>query len=120
MLSPHSFTTLREFFVEVNLHPAVLAELSPKVAGINVNFCKNPHCLNFRVPAEIVKFQRKAGSALARLALPTNSRHLAPIAAMHASQRQIFYQKQLSDCGGAAAVLALFTGNALHSPQRLS
>lgn len=51
--------------MEVNLHPAVLPDVPPEVAGINVNFCKNPRCPNFGVPAEIVKFRRKKGSTLA-------------------------------------------------------
>ncbi|MBI1282980.1 MAG: hypothetical protein GC183_01415 [Thiobacillus sp.] len=33
--------------------------LPPPVAGINVNFCKNPACDNFGVPADIVKWRRK-------------------------------------------------------------
>lgn len=34
--------------------------LPPAVAGINVNFCKNPACANFGVPADVVKWRRKA------------------------------------------------------------
>lgn len=37
----------------------------PAVSGIDVNHCKNPRCANFGVPADIVKYRRKAGSALA-------------------------------------------------------
>lgn len=29
--------------------------------GINVNFCKNPHCANFGVPADVVKHRHKKG-----------------------------------------------------------
>ena len=39
--------------------------IPPEVAGINVNFCKNPRCENFGVPASIVRWRRKVGSALA-------------------------------------------------------
>lgn len=39
--------------------------LPPEVAGINVNFCKNPHCANFGVPAEIVKYRHKKGALAA-------------------------------------------------------
>lgn len=51
--------------MEVISSSAPLPPLPPEVAGINVNFCKNPHCANFGVPAEIVKFRRKHGSSLA-------------------------------------------------------
>lgn len=51
--------------MEVISSPAALPALPPEVDGINVNFCKNPTCLNFGVPAEIVKFRRKKGSSLA-------------------------------------------------------
>ncbi len=37
----------------------------PETAGITVNFCKNPACANFGVSASLVKWRRKAGSALA-------------------------------------------------------
>lgn len=37
----------------------------PAVAGINVNFCRNPACANFGVPADIVKWRRKAHPDLA-------------------------------------------------------
>jgi transposase-like protein len=36
--------------------------IPPAVAGINVNFCKNPVCVNFGVPADLIKFRRKAGT----------------------------------------------------------
>lgn len=39
-------------------HPA----LPPTVIGLNVNFCKNPTCKNFGVPANIVKFRRRTGA----------------------------------------------------------
>jgi hypothetical protein len=42
-----------------------LPAVPPEIAGINVNFCKNPSCPNFGIPAEIVKFRRKKGSSLA-------------------------------------------------------
>lgn len=32
--------------MEVNSSPALLPVVPPEVAGINVNFCKNPGCLN--------------------------------------------------------------------------
>lgn len=38
--------------------------LPPTVDGINVNFCKNPACANFGVPATIVKWRRTARSGL--------------------------------------------------------
>jgi hypothetical protein len=34
----------------------------PAVMGIDVNFYKNPHCKNFGVPADLIKFQRKKGA----------------------------------------------------------
>lgn len=51
--------------MEVNSHPAALSGVPPEVAGINVNFCKNPRCANFGIPAEIIKFRHKKGTALA-------------------------------------------------------
>ncbi len=39
--------------------------LPPEVAGIDVNFCKNPRCANFGAPASLLKYRRKAGTALA-------------------------------------------------------
>lgn len=35
------------------------------VAGIDVNFCKNPRCANFGIPANIVRGRRTKGSMLA-------------------------------------------------------
>jgi hypothetical protein len=34
------------------------------VAGVDVNFCKNPTCANFGVPAVLVKWRRTKNSAL--------------------------------------------------------
>ena len=39
--------------------------LPPPMAGINVNFCKNPACHNFGVLATLVKWRRKANTDLA-------------------------------------------------------
>jgi len=36
--------------------------IPPAVIGINVNFCKNPSCPNFGVPADLIKFRRTAGA----------------------------------------------------------
>lgn len=38
--------------------------LPPPVAGIDINFCKNPRCRNFGVPAEIISHRRLAGTPL--------------------------------------------------------
>ena len=35
--------------------------IPPEVSGINVNFCKNPTCTNFGVPADLVKYRRRTG-----------------------------------------------------------
>lgn len=65
---------LREFFlVEVISSSANLPFLLPEIDGININFCKNPYCCNFGVPAEIVKFRRKHGSQLKCLLSTLNS-----------------------------------------------
>lgn len=39
-----------------------LPALPPEAFGINVNFCKNPHCANFGVPADVVKHRHKKGA----------------------------------------------------------
>lgn len=44
---------------------ATLPPLPPPYAGININFCKNPKCRNFGVPAEIVSYRRLSGTPLA-------------------------------------------------------
>jgi len=36
--------------------------IPPAVIGIHVNFCKNPACNNFGVPADLIKFRRTAGA----------------------------------------------------------
>lgn len=36
----------------------------PEIGGINVNFCKNPSCQNFGVPANLVKWARRKASGL--------------------------------------------------------
>ena len=41
--------------------------LPPEVGGINVNFCKNPACANFGVPASVVKWRRTAKTGLASI-----------------------------------------------------
>jgi transposase-like protein len=41
--------------------------LPPEVMGINVNFCKNPACRNFGVPADVVKWRRTGKSGLAAI-----------------------------------------------------
>jgi hypothetical protein len=47
--------------VTTRAHPPV-----PEPVGeIDVNFCKNPRCANFGVPADIVKYRRKATTGLA-------------------------------------------------------
>lgn len=43
---------------------ATYPPLPPPVAGIDINFCKNPRCRNFGVPAEIVSHRRLAGTPL--------------------------------------------------------
>ena len=40
----------------------------PAVAGIDVNFCKNPNCRNFGIPAELIRYRRKVGTPLAATA----------------------------------------------------
>jgi transposase-like protein len=39
--------------------------LPPSSGGLDVNHCKNPKCLNFGVPAEIVRWRRKHGTVVA-------------------------------------------------------
>lgn len=39
--------------------PVSLPPTPPAVAGIDVNFCKNPCCANFGVPANFTKFSRR-------------------------------------------------------------
>lgn len=51
--------------MEVIFSAAPLPALPPATFGINVNFCKNPHCPNFGVPAEIVKHRHKKGALAA-------------------------------------------------------
>ena len=41
--------------------PVSLPPTPPAVAGIDVNFCKNPCCANFGVPANFTKFARRKG-----------------------------------------------------------
>lgn len=53
--------------------PPTLPALPPAIKGINVNFCKNPRCANFGVPATIVKYRRTQGNALPPLELHTNA-----------------------------------------------
>lgn len=48
--------------MEVIFSSAPLPALPPEAYGINVNFCKNPHCRNFGVPADVVKHRHKKGS----------------------------------------------------------
>ena len=45
--------------------PDPLPPLPPSSGRIDVNHCKNPNCANFGVPAEIVRWRRKAGTVLA-------------------------------------------------------
>lgn len=45
--------------------PDPLPPLPPSSGGIDVNHCKNPRCANFGVPADIVRWRRKAGTVLA-------------------------------------------------------
>ena len=47
------------------LHQAALPALPPPVGSINVNFCKNPACANFGIPAVIQKHRHTKGTALA-------------------------------------------------------
>jgi transposase-like protein len=47
--------------MEVIFSSAPLPALPPESFGINVNFCKNPHCLNFGIPADVVKHRHKKG-----------------------------------------------------------
>src|SRR5437899_11591550 len=51
--------------MEVIFSSAPLPALPGEAFGINVNFCKNPHCPNFGVPAEIVKHRHKKGALAA-------------------------------------------------------
>ena len=53
-----------DFSLEVISSPLASA-LPPPVAGIDVNFCKNPTCRNFGISAFVVKYRRTAGTALA-------------------------------------------------------
>lgn len=48
-----------------------------KTAQININFCKNPRCANFGVPADITKYARKADAASA--AKPGSAYRLAGV-----------------------------------------
>lgn len=48
--------------MEVIFSSAPLPALPSAAFGINVNFCKNPHCPNFGVPADIVKHRHKKGA----------------------------------------------------------
>lgn len=51
--------------MKVNFSSEPLSALPPESFGINVNFCKNPHCRNFGVPADIVKHRHKKGELAA-------------------------------------------------------
>lgn len=51
--------------MEVNFSSEALPALPAESFGINVNFCKNPHCANFGVPAEIIKHRHKKGALAA-------------------------------------------------------
>lgn len=53
-----------DFSLPVNSSPP-FATVPPEAAGIDINFCKNPRCANFGVPARLVKWRRKTGSPLA-------------------------------------------------------
>lgn len=49
----------------------------PEVAGFNVNFCKNPSCANFGVPATLVKWARRKAAGLS--ATPGSAYTLAAV-----------------------------------------
>ena len=43
---------------------SVVPAVPPEIGGINVNFCKNPGCPNFGVPANLVKWAKRKASGL--------------------------------------------------------
>lgn len=43
---------------------SVAPAVPPEIGGINVNFCKNPGCPNFGVPANLVKWAKRKASGL--------------------------------------------------------